>query len=269
MVESTHEVMLGVDQVEKRYLSWDRDEPTREWDALTRLHRSVPGLAPKPLNRHLDGPHPVVVMSRVPGEPLGHEPLSAGQVAALGHCLRRLHTALPAAELEHVPERNSGPGEMLEHLRGWILQDHAEVDVPVRQALTSAEAWLATGDAEKLARATRDRVFTQGDGNIGNFLWDGQRCYVVDFEDSGVSDPAYEIADLVEHLTVWLPELIDVDLLVTSLEFTTEQRERLQGFRKVLAVFWLLMLLPGNRAHGRNPSGTLERQALRVLLLLA
>jgi Ser/Thr protein kinase RdoA (MazF antagonist) len=269
MVESTHAVMLGVDRVEKRYLSWDRDEPAREWDALTRLHRTVPGLAPRPMSHHLDGAHPVLVMSRVPGEPLGRESLTARQVAALGLCLRRLHTALPAAELEHVPERISGPREMLEHLRGWILQDHAEVDPPVRQALTGAQVWLAGGAAEKLVRATRDRVFTHGDGNIGNFLWDGHSCHVVDFEDSGVSDPAYEIADLVEHLTVWLPGLIDVDLLVRALEFTDELQERLQQFRKLLAVFWLLMLLPGNRAHDRNPPGTLERQALRVLLLLA
>ncbi len=39
------------------------------------------------------------------------------------------------------------------------------------------------------------------DGNLANFLWDGERCRVVDLEDSGASDRAYELADHVEHIT--------------------------------------------------------------------
>jgi hypothetical protein len=34
------------------------------------------------------------------------------------------------------------------------------------------------------------------------------------------------------------------------------------------ALFWLMLLLPGSPAHHRNPPGTLERQAARLLLLL-
>ncbi|MEJ7741495.1 MAG: hypothetical protein WKF73_02450 [Nocardioidaceae bacterium] len=30
---------------------------------------------------------------------------------------------------------------------------------------------------------------------------------------SGSSDPAYEVADLIEHVPVWLPCLLDVDTL--------------------------------------------------------
>ncbi|HEY2691135.1 MAG TPA: phosphotransferase [Streptosporangiaceae bacterium] len=37
-------------------------------------------------------------------------------------------------------------------------------------------------------------MFGNADGNLANFLWDGARCRIVDFEDSGVSDPAYEAA---------------------------------------------------------------------------
>jgi hypothetical protein len=33
-------------------------------------------------------------------------------------------------------------------------------------------------------------------------------------------------------------------------------------------LFWLMMLLPGSPAHQRNPPGTVERQAARLLLLL-
>jgi hypothetical protein len=34
------------------------------------------------------------------------------------------------------------------------------------------------------------------------------------------------------------------------------------------STFWLLMLLPSGRAHARNPVGTIDRQAQRVLRLL-
>src|SRR4029077_16417865 len=43
---------------------------------------------------------------------------------------------------------------------------------------------------------------------------------------------------------------------------------RLHGFRRLMAVYWLLMLLPGSPAHRRNPPGSLERQAVHVCQLL-
>ena len=38
--------------------------------------------------------------------------------------------------------------------------------------------------------------------------------------------------------------------------------------RRRFAIYWLAHLLPGGRAADRNPPGTLERQAARVLDLL-
>jgi len=57
---------------------------------------------------------------------------------------------------------------------------------------------------------------------------------------------------------------VDDEALIGSLAFSGEQRERLAGFRTVLAVFWLMMLLPGNPGHHRNPPDSLARQAARV-----
>lgn len=111
-------------------------------------------------------------------------------------------------------------------------------------------------------------MFSQADGNLGNFVWDGARCHVVDFEDSGISDPAYEVADLLEHVSAWPPGLIAEDDLIEALGFRAAQRARLLGFRRLMAAYWLLMLLPGNPGHPRNPAGSAERQAERVLGLL-
>ena len=47
---TTHEVCIYQDRclVVKRFRSWDRGEPAREWAALTLLAESAPGLAPAP-----------------------------------------------------------------------------------------------------------------------------------------------------------------------------------------------------------------------------
>jgi Ser/Thr protein kinase RdoA (MazF antagonist) len=46
-------------------------------------------------------------------------------------------------------------------------------------------------------------VLGQRDANLANFLWDGTQVQIVDFEDSGPSDRAFELAVLVEHLSAW------------------------------------------------------------------
>ena len=105
------------------------------------------------------------------------------------------------------------------------------------------------------------------DGNLANVLFDGVSCRLVDFEDGGISDPAYELADVVEHVSGRLPRLLDVDALVRAVGLSEEQVERLTEFRVLVAIYWLLMLLPDGPAHGRNPPGSLADQSSHVLRL--
>lgn len=269
MVQSTHTLVFTGDEVAKRYRSWDRGEPEREWDALVLLHRFARGLAPAPLERRADDGTPVVVMARVPGEPLGASPLTPAQVAGLGAAIRRLHTAVPSEDLADVPTRRSGASELGAQARSWIQTPHERVSPSVESALGKATSWLHGSELTSLMAPPPDRVFTQGDGNIGNYLWDGDCCRVVDFEDSGGSEPAYDVADLIEHVTVWMPGLVTADDLVEHLRLRPDQVRRLQGFRRLMATYWLLMLLPGNPGHGRNPAGSVERQAQRLHDFLA
>lgn len=267
MVQSTHDVTLGEDHVVKRYRSFDRGEPDREWAALVLLHEHAPGLAPAPLERRTTEGAPEIVMSRLPGTPLGDAPLTPEQVVAVAAALRAVH-AVPLTGTD-LPLRRSGPAEMLAELREWVDEPRAELDAGVEATLAAARAWLHGDEAGRLAGPLAEEVFTLADGNLANLLWDGERCRVVDFEDSGRSDPAYELADLLEHVTVWLPGLVDPDEMAAALGFTEAQRVRLLGFRRVLAVFWLLMLLPGNPGHHRNPPDSLARQSARVRDLVA
>src|SRR5215472_1119490 len=99
---TTHEVCIDRDRglVVKRFRSWERGEPFREWAALTLLEEFAPGLAPAPVRGDLDGDPPVVVMSRLSGAELGADgPLSAAQADALVLALERLWQSVPAARV--------------------------------------------------------------------------------------------------------------------------------------------------------------------------
>ena len=91
---------------------------------------------------------------------------------------------------------------------------------------------------------------------------------MVDFEDGGLSDPAYELADHVEHLGSRLPGVYDVRALPAAVGLDEEARERMAAYRPLWGAFWLAMLLPGNGSWQRNPPGTTEDQAAHFMALV-
>lgn len=236
------------------------------------LHQHAPGVAPQPLSRRCEDGTPVIEMTRLPGKPLGTTELSPAQVSALAHTITRMWSAGPTRAPAHLPERlwvgRRPPSELATLVRSWIRGTPPVACALAAGALRAATAWLDSADLAALNGPQAERVFTHGDGNIANFLWDGTDCRVVDFEDGGVSDPAYEAADLLEHVSIQLPGLIKADDLTGALGLSQAQQARLRGFRRLMAVYWLLMLLPGKPAHHRNPPGSLERQAAHVSQML-
>lgn len=269
MVASTHQVTFTADRVVKRYRPSYHDEHRREWAALKLLHRYAPGLAPKPVELRPDDGPPAIVMTRLPGAALGHAPVTDDQVAAIGAALHRMHTAVPSKELSARPERRWGTVELTTALRSWLRRPREATTAEVEAAVRTATRWVDGPDATTFADARTQSAFTHADGNLANFLWDGERCSIVDFEDSGRSDPAYEVADLVEHVSVSLRGVLDPEQLVEAAGLTTEQTRRFSAYQRTFAAFWLYMLLPGRPAHRRNPSGSLDAQARHVLELLA
>jgi aminoglycoside phosphotransferase (APT) family kinase protein len=263
--QTTHRVQVGPDSVAKTYLSWARGEPDREWHGLTLLAEHAPGLAPVPLGREVRDGAPTVVMSRLPGVELGPGPLTADATTALGAALRRLYD-LPATVLTGLPERVWGPSSLLA-----LVRDRADEprDAPpeAAPALAAARAWLA--DPLRDAQAVVvDPVLGLADGNLANVLFDGTTCRLVDFEDSGLSDPAYEVADLVEHVSVRLAGVVHPEALARAVGLSDAQLARWREHRRLFAVYWLLRLLPDGPAHPRNPPGSLRDQAAHVLHLL-
>ena len=87
---STHGLTIGEREVRKQFVADHEAQAEREWAILALLAEAAPGLAPRPIRRD-DGATPVIVMERIPGEPLAPRPLTPAQTEALGTALRRLY----------------------------------------------------------------------------------------------------------------------------------------------------------------------------------
>jgi aminoglycoside phosphotransferase (APT) family kinase protein len=129
-------------------------------------------------------------------------------------------------------------------------------------AYDAAVEWWHGPDPELLRRPPATVVLGHRDPNLGNYLWDGHRIRIVDFEDAAVSDPAMELAILLEHMS-W--RAIDCEPLRA---LPAVDVRRLVAARRLWAMFWLRLLLPGGRSAGRNPPGTADHQARRLLELI-
>ena len=245
------------------------DEPRREWRALELLARYAPGLAPRPVRADLAADPPLIAMSRVPGEPLGTRPVTKVQEDAIAAALSRLHHAIPPSVLEGVEQAPASPQLLPGRIRDMARACNAESLAPLpREAYWAALAWLDRGWAERFASVTGQPVFTQYDPNLANHLWDGYSVHLVDFETSGRSERATDLAEFVEHVTVWAHAGINAEAFLDRFDLSPGERQQVAQLRRLCAAFWIMRLLPSGTAYHRNPPGTFERQASRLLDLL-
>jgi len=265
----THWVDLdcGRDVVVKSFRSWGRGEPGREWAALTLLADHEPGLSPEPVSADLAGEPPVIEMSRLPGLPLGGGPVSAKQAAGLVHALGRLWHAVPPAAVTEA----YGPLCLCAGFAGQVRAMQAtaaglDAGQAVRRAAEAGADWLASGRAGEAERC--EVVLGHGDPNLANFLWDGTQIRIVDFEDSGPSCRAFDLAILVEHRSAWAECGLDADRFLASFSLTPAELTALADYRRLAALYWLLKLSPGHQPGNPDRHDTLTSHATRLLTLL-
>jgi Ser/Thr protein kinase RdoA (MazF antagonist) len=260
---TTHVIDIGDDQVVKRFRSWGSGEHLREWQALTLLASFAPNLAPAPLSADLTSVPPQVRMSRVPGLPLDGQAVTPGHLEAVAAAIGWLHAAVPRDVVAGLrPQPWLGVG-VVNRMRPIVARRRApEGGGLPRAAFDAGMRWF--GRVADPRPEPGSVVFGQGDGNLANYLWDGERVRLVDFEDSGRSDRAYELAAFAEHLSVWHDAQVETGALLGRFELTEAERARVLLFRRCFALYWLLRLL-GRQDDG---CGTLHSQAARLLALL-
>jgi Ser/Thr protein kinase RdoA (MazF antagonist) len=267
----THQVSVDPEGqvVVKRYIDSHRGEPAREWRALRLLAEHAPRLAPEPVSADLDASPPFIVMSLLPGEPLGGRPLTEPQERALAVAVGQLWQAVPVQLVTPVPGELDIRPELVRVVRDWLAAAADPGPEPtVSDALTRGAAWLAatTGLAGAVGRGRAGRpmprVLGQTDANLANFLWDGELVRIVDFEDSGVSDRAFELAELAEHVSGWRDAGLDADRFIAGFDLSATERAYLLDWRRLLALYWLL------RLRRRADDAAVRGQAERLLSLL-
>jgi Ser/Thr protein kinase RdoA (MazF antagonist) len=266
----THEISVDHDGqvVVKRYVDSHRGEPAREWRALQLLAEHAPRLAPEPISADFDASPPVIVMSLLPGEPLGDQPLTTPQERALAVAVGQLWQAVPVELVTPVPGEIDTRADLVRVVHDWLAGAAPGADPAVRDALVRAAAWLAGTTALAAAAGPGPagravpRVLGHGDANLANFLWDGELVRIVDFEDSGVSDRAFELAALVEHVSAWRDAGLDADRFIAGFDLSATEHSQLAEWRRLVALSWLL------RLRQRADSGAARLQAGRLLSLL-
>lgn len=261
-----HDLEMQGEHVIKRYRGCTSEQPAREWDALIQLAEHAPGLAPTPHRAHLHEVPPWIVMSRVPGTALRGGRVTPDQERELAACAGRLFDAVPAPKLAKLPAKTwSGPWAV-ETARAWCATPlpSGTAAIIVRAHAVSHE-WLLATPAFPSTRP----VFTNGDGNLANYLWDGSDVRVVDFEYAGSSDLTTELAEITEHVSAWVDTTFDADRFLRRFDLTARERSVLPTSRALFALEWLHVLFDQDPELGLNPPGTAERQAQRVLARLA
>ena len=267
MQTSTHLLTIGDQEVRKEFIADHEAQAEREWACLTVLAEHAPGLAPRPLRRE-DGDRPVIVMSRLAGATLPMRPLTTEETGALGAALRRLYDVpVEAVAAAGIGPRRYGADALAGVLVEW-LADECDLEpcrdpVLVADALAHARVFVAAPPLPE----PRLTALGIADLNPANVLLHDGEVRLVDFEDGGLSDPAYELADHVEHLGSRLPGVYDVDALPAAVGLDVGDRDRMAAYRPLWAAFWLAMLLPGNGGWRRNPRGTTEAQAAHFMAL--
>jgi Ser/Thr protein kinase RdoA (MazF antagonist) len=268
---ATHEVRIdpGLGLVVKRFRSSRRGEPVREWTALSVLARFAPGLAPAPVCADLGRYSPVVTMSWLSGTELAAAPVTPAQARALAQAMGRLWQSVPSVGREFPAALTPNPVAFARQVRQMLAVGPAQrEDRVVARARSAAAAWLERGAIDRHCRAGHEAVLGHGDPNLANFLWDRGQVRLVDFEDCGPSDRAFELAILTEHLSAWSDSRLEASDFLALFDLTRAEQARVQDFRRLAALFWLIMLRPSSPSSARNPPGTLERQAARLLALL-
>ena len=228
----------------KIYRVDDRRRAEREWLSLTFLSGHQAGSAPVPLWADPHPGQPAIGMTFLPGRPFPEtgdrqEPLRA--LAAV----QRQYAELPLQGELSTLERIDSASHYIRRIAGiWapVIKSHPRGAL-TRDLLQILSQWEDSGDAAVLTEPAR-RIFSGGDSNLLNWLWDRSHIRVVDYEFAGYSDLAFDCADLTEHVSGREAGIDDQAWAETIClaGLGGEDQRRFEAAQRTCALRWLAVL---------------------------
>jgi aminoglycoside phosphotransferase (APT) family kinase protein len=188
----------GHDWAVKFMIRDQRNRAQREFSALTLIDSLGTPVGPRPLHIDQDSyPQAVVVQTWVDGTALSSPPAEDATWAQILQTYALVHRIQLADALRHgvVAEQTIGvtPTDQTAAIRAFAREIpptiHAEALANLIEAL----------DQARLPNIRTSRCWCHGDPNIRNLLVTAGGVQLVDWEYSGIADPAQEIAGLMAH----------------------------------------------------------------------
>ena len=221
-----------------------RDRAGREYGALLALQMANLPIAPQPilLERHRYA-QPVVVQSWLEGNVLTSPPISDTEWEDLLKHYARVHTLTPDKVEIELP----GAALDIRNVEAGRVRIWYEVDcIPDEAQPASLQVLLDRFEREvSLDSQTVSLALCRVDSNHQNFIQQPGGIVSVDWENSGWSDPAFEIAELMTH-----PVYMDVPLarwdwvMDTYCKLTDNPAtaKRIRDYYRIMLVWWVARL---------------------------
>jgi aminoglycoside phosphotransferase (APT) family kinase protein len=235
----------------------DRDRARREFNALSLLENLGASVAPRPVHLDLDHyEHSVVVQTWLPGMPLWSAPPEDDTWLQILRAYHRLHSLPPA----DGGTWGAGHGPMLSPItpEEMVTGIHALVEqLPPAGRPERLSELLQSLDRVRLPRLPTSRCWAHGDPNIRNLILKEDGVKLVDWEYSGVTDPANEMAKLISHPIAASAGEARWDWVAqqyAELSAVPEMLPRIQLCYALRLVGWCVRLLFGRHVLLQRPS---------------
>jgi aminoglycoside phosphotransferase (APT) family kinase protein len=179
----------------------ERDRAGREYSALAALREAGLSIAPEPIL--LDRTHyhqPVVVQSWLEGEVTETPPSTDDEWQRLAQHLASIHTVTPDRVRQQLPWTTVNADTAEEGM--WRVRERA-ARIPIEAQPASLRALLARFEASRFPEWPQAPVtLCRLDNNITNYIRRPGQWASVDWEYSGWGDPAFDVANLMTHVTL-------------------------------------------------------------------
>lgn len=223
----------------KSYLKEWQFGASREWVGLRILNEFGVQGAPRAYALSSSSEVKFLVMEWISGSSLGECHLSRPQIGALADITKAVHSISPAEVGDSLwacfwdPERR---------LSDFPRQIELLKDNPAEQAVevaSLAKDWLKGADPQILVEL-EEPVFSRGDHNLANCLWDGDKLWLVDLEHIGWHDPVIDLALLTEHVQARRTPHDEWLWFIEQFALTKRQRKRLVAAQRQISLSWLI-----------------------------